>query len=92
MAYIKRDKNRKIDGECNLGIPKIFDEKKNTWVKNKSFEKIDEKSKEYQDYKNKTGKYEVEQKPNYDTETMWDILEKEIPALKKYRKSVREDN
>lgn len=27
--------------------------------------------------------------PLYDTNKMWDILEKEIPALKKYRKSVR---
>ena len=61
----------------------------------KDLEKLNPKDKkamaEFNDYQNKIGKYEVAKKPVYDTNKMWDILEAEIPALKKYRKSVRED-
>ena len=80
--------NGKIIGYAT-SIPKIYDEKKKKYIKDKSFEKIDKKSKELQDFLNKTGKYEIPKKPAYDIEKMWDILEAEIPALKKYRKMVR---
>jgi len=61
----------------------------------KGFEKLNPKDKkamaEFSDYQNKIGKYEIAKKPVYNSEKMWDILEAEIPALKKYRKSVREE-
>jgi isopentenyl phosphate kinase len=85
--YIKKQKN-KIVGFAS-SIPKVYEEKKKKYIDDNSFEKIDEKSKELQDFLNQTGKYEVEKKPAYDLNKMWDILEAEIPALKKYRKSVR---
>jgi len=88
--YITRDKNKKITGFATH-IPQVYDDKKKKNVDVEGYEKISEKSKELSDFQNKTGKYEITKKPVYNTEKMWDILEAEIPALKKYRKSVREE-
>jgi len=67
----------------------------NTFVKKKDG-KIVEIKKSYENkltgFEKYTGKEEpnIEKKPAYDIDKMWNILEEEIPALKKYRKSVRE--
>jgi len=90
--YITRNKTTKKMTGFAKRIPKIFDDKKGKYVPDKNYEKIDQKSKELQDFLNGTGDYEKPKKPNYDIEKQFEILENEIPALKKYRKSVREDN
>ena len=88
--FIKKEKGKIVGFATH--IPKIYDNKKKKYVEDKSYEKVDEKSKDLQDFLNKTGKYEIPKKPAYDFEKMWDILEAEIPALKEYRKSVRDNN
>jgi len=89
--YEGKSKNTFIKKEKGLivGFEKSYENKF------KDLEKLNPKDKktmaEFEEYQNKTGKYEVAKKPVYNSEKMWDILEAEIPALKKYRKSVRED-
>jgi len=88
--FIKKEKG-KITGLATA-IPEIYDEKKKKFIPDPDYEKIDENSKELQDFRdriNKTGKYKEAEKPNYDIEKQWEILEEEIPKLKKYRKTVR---
>jgi len=88
--YIKRNEQGEIISSATKPI-KIYDNKKKDYIEDLSFEKIDEKSQEFLDFKNSTGMYEKAKKPNYNHNTMWEILEKEIPALKEYRESVREE-
>jgi len=82
-TFIKKEKG------LIVGFEKSYEDKI------KDLEKLNPKDKkamsELSDFQNKTGKYEVAKKPVYNSEKMWDILEAEIPALKKYRKSVREE-
>lgn len=86
--FVKKEKG-KITSLAKNAIPEIYDEKKKKFIKDPDYEKIDEKSKELQDFLNGTGKYKKIEKPVYDMEKQWDILEAEIPKLKKYRKTVR---
>jgi hypothetical protein len=87
--YITRDKKtKKITGFAKK-IPQVYDEQKKKYLPDENYEKINEKSKELQDFLNGTGEYKKPKKPNYDINKQFEILENEIPALKKYRKMIR---
>ena len=89
MYIIRNKKTKKINGFAKQ-IPQIYDDKKKKYISDNNYEKIDEKSKELQDFLNETGKYEKPKKYNYDINKQFEILETEgLSGLKKYRKSVR---
>lgn len=89
--FVKKE-NGKITSFSETAIPEIYSEKKKKFIPDPDYKKIEENSKELKDFLNETGKYTVENKPVYDTEKQFEILEEEIPKLKKYRKTVREGN